>query len=306
MPKKPAGPFPAATFHPRNRHQGRYDFGALVAACPALAEFVTPNAYGDASIDFADPKAVRALNGALLKLQYGIAGWTIPAAYLCPPIPGRADYIHCLADLLAGNGPIPRGESVRVLDVGVGANCIYPLIGHAEYGWRIVGSDIDRGALTSAQAILDANPGFPQAIELRHQTAANRLFQSVIRPGEYFDASLCNPPFHASAREASAGTERKWRNLGKDAPGAKTPALNFGGQSRELWCEGGEEAFLSRMIEESVQFRRQCRWFTALVSKATTLPALKRVQGRVGVTDGRTLDMAQGQKKSRVLAWTFA
>lgn len=305
MPKTPAGPLFPPKIHPRNRHQGRYDFGALMAALPALAEFVSPNAWGDASIDFADPRAVRALNAALLKLQYGIAGWAIPAAYLCPPIPGRADYIHCLADLLAADGPIPRGEAVRVLDIGVGANCIYPLIGHAEYGWRFVGSDIDRGALNSAQATLEANPGYPEAIELRHQTSATRLFQGVIQPGEYFAASLCNPPFHASARDAAAGTERKWRNLGKGAPGAKSPALNFGGQSRELWCEGGEEGFLCRMIEESADFRFQCRWFTALVSKATTLPSLQRALKRVGVRESRTLDMAQGQKKSRMLAWSF-
>ena len=80
-----------ASFHPRNRHQGRYDFDQLLAAYPALQAFVRPNAYADASIDFADPLAVRALNAALLAQQYGIRDWHIPPQYLCPPIPSRAD-----------------------------------------------------------------------------------------------------------------------------------------------------------------------------------------------------------------------
>ncbi|MDB5981263.1 MAG: putative SAM-dependent methyltransferase, partial [Pseudomonas sp.] len=31
---------PKATLHPRNRHQGRYDFPKLIKSSPELAEFV--------------------------------------------------------------------------------------------------------------------------------------------------------------------------------------------------------------------------------------------------------------------------
>ena len=131
--------------HPRNRHSGRYDFPKLIAACPELGEYVILNPYGKQSIDFANPDAVRVFNRALLRQFYGIQHWDIPAGYLCPPVPGRADYLHGLADLLAADngGIIPRGAAVRVLDIGTGANCIYPLIGHREYGWYFTGSDID-------------------------------------------------------------------------------------------------------------------------------------------------------------------
>jgi 23S rRNA (adenine1618-N6)-methyltransferase len=45
----------------------------------------------------------------LLISYYDIQKWDIPH-YLCPPIPGRADYIHYIADLLAesNNGIIPK------------------------------------------------------------------------------------------------------------------------------------------------------------------------------------------------------
>jgi len=87
--------------HPRSKHINRYDFKKLIEGFPELESFVKPNKFGDESIDFSDPKAVICLNKALLKHHYGIEHWLIPEGYLCPPIPGRADYIHHIADLLS-------------------------------------------------------------------------------------------------------------------------------------------------------------------------------------------------------------
>jgi 23S rRNA (adenine1618-N6)-methyltransferase len=288
--------------HPRNRHRGRYDFAELVRTSPELAAFVRPNPYGDASIEFADPDAVRALNRALLKHFYGIQHWDLPAGYLCPPIPGRADYLHHVADLLgaADGGRIPRGPSVRVLDIGVGANCIYPILGHQEYGWSFLGSDIDPGALAVAGRILRANPCL-DGIELRLQPEPGRIFQGLLRDGESFTLSICNPPFHAGPDEARAGTRRKLGNLGL----AGAPRLNFGGRGGELWCEGGEAGFLRRMIAESAGIPTRCRWFSSLVSKSASLPGLRHALRQAGARATRTLDMAQGQKQSRILAWTY-
>lgn len=304
-----------AHFHARNRHQGRYDFARLIAAHPPLQAFVRANAYADESIDFADPQAVRALNAALLAQHYGIRDWNIPPQYLCPPIPSRADYVHHLADLLAADnkGNVPTGSSVRLLDIGTGANCIYPLIAQREYGWQVVGSDIDGGALASAQAILDANAIPAAQIELRLQSERNAIFKGVVKSGERFHLTLCNPPFHASMAETQAGTRRKVGNLRKGTPlkgkskGAATEAvaLNFGGQANELVCPSGEEGFILRMIEESARIPQQCLWFTSLVSKAATLPALSRALQRVGVAQSQRIKMKHGQKESRVLAWSF-
>ncbi|MDP1872238.1 MAG: 23S rRNA (adenine(1618)-N(6))-methyltransferase RlmF [Gallionella sp.] len=290
-------PVPAEKLHPGNPHRGRYDFTQLIAASPELAAFISINPYGDASIDFANPAAVRALNRALLIQYYGIQGWDIPARYLCPPIPGRADYLHYLADLLAEGGVVPTG--VRVLDIGTGANCIYPLLGHRTFGWQFVGSDIDPAALENAQRILDANPDLSGAIELRLQRSQQAIFNGVVKPGETFDLTLCNPPFHGSLAEANLGTQQKWKNLGKSA----SRVLNFGGQGAELWCSGGEEAFVCRMIAESAQVN--CLWHSSLISKASSFPGIYRALKNAAVQEVRTVDMAQGQKKSRFVAWTF-
>ncbi len=292
--------------HPRNRHSGRYDFPKLIAACPELGEYVILNPYGKQSIDFANPDAVRVFNRALLRQFYGIQHWDIPAGYLCPPVPGRADYLHGLADLLAADnaGVIPRGTAVRVLDIGTGANCIYPLIGHREYGWRFTGSDIDATALASARTIVAANR-LDKAIELRRQDTSTQLFKGILAADERFELTLCNPPFHASQAEAASGSQRKWRNLGKLDPSRKLPKLNFGGQAAELWCEGGEAAFVARMADESAAFAKQVYRFSTLVSKGGNVaPLMARLQ-RLGALQVQALDMAQGQKKSRFVTWTF-
>lgn len=288
----------ASSLHPRNLHRAGYDFAHLVQVHAPLSAFVRPNAYGDASIDFANPKAVKALNQALLKAYYGVAVWDIPKGYLCPPIPGRVDYIHYVADLLAAQGL--AGEAVRLLDIGTGANLVYPLLATQAYGWQCVGADIDAKALRNAQQLIEAND-LQSRISLRQQLHPNSIFKGMILPGEQFTVTVCNPPFHASALEAEAGTQRKWRGLGKRPP----QALNFGGQSNELVCEGGEAAFLATMIEESKLFARQCVWFTTLVSKATHLPLVYRTLKKAQALTVNTVEMAQGQKQSRFVAWTF-
>lgn len=293
--------------HPRNRHQTPYDFDALCQRTPELLPFVFVNEHGTQTLDFADPAAVKALNRALLALHYGIQHWDLPPGYLCPPIPGRVDYLHRVADLLAESaGAVPTGKGVRVLDIGVGANCIYPLLGAREYGWRFVGSDIDPVSVKAA-TLLAASNGLGNQIECRHQTQAAHVFRGIMGPKERFALTLCNPPFHASLAEASKGTERKLRNLGKGqgkaADGA--PVLNFGGQKAELWCEGGEAAFLATMIAQSGEFAGQCLWFSSLVSKKENLPAARKALTRVGAREVRVLDMVQGNKTSRILAWSF-
>lgn len=290
--------------HPKNKHRSNYDFVALTKSLPALKSYVTINKYGNESIDFSDPAAVKALNRALLSHFYNIANWDIPEGYLCPPIPGRADYIHYLADLLEEEKPLLKGKNIKVLDIGIGANCVYPIIGHQEYGWTFVGTDIDPIAVKAAKAIVAANPDLSSHIEVRHQSNKHQIFQGVIKPGDSFTISMCNPPFHSSAEEANAGSKRKLQNLGKHK--GKDTTLNFGGQAAELWTEGGELTFIRKMIDESKAVASQCKWFSSLVSKSANLPFIYASLDRAGVTYYNTIDMAQGQKISRFVVWTFS
>ncbi len=292
--------------HPRNPHRGSYDFDALIAAHPPLKPFVGLNKYGTRSVNFFDPEAVRTLNAALLALHYDISWWEISPLVLTPPIPGRADYIHYVADLIGAGAGVGE-SSVRCLDVGVGATCIYPIIGRSAYGWEFVGCDISESSLESSRRIVENNEGLSGAVELRYQPSAENIFEGVILPGEQFTMTICNPPFHDSLSSAQRGSRRKQRNLGGTVKGAKSGSvvLNFSGQSNELWCEGGERLFVERMILQSRQFARQCRWFTSLISNEDNLKPLRGALARVGASEVRVIEMSQGNKRSRILAWRF-
>ena len=286
--------------HPRNKHQQPYDFAALCAAVPALSAFVRDNGYGQLSIDFANPDAVKTLNQALLKQLYSVAHWQLPDGFLCPAVPGRVDYLHYLADLLAllNKNKVPTGSKVQLLDTGCGANLIYPLLAQAEYGWKITASELDPVAAKAAHLVIEQNQ-LQHKITLRQQPHSSHIFHGIIQPDDLFDLTLCNPPFHSSAEQALAGSERKAKNLGY-----KKAELNFAGRSHELWCDGGEAAFIKTMIEESQSYARQVLWFSSLVSKQDNLPALQQQLTQQGA-EHQVINMQQGNKQSRILVWSF-
>jgi 23S rRNA (adenine1618-N6)-methyltransferase len=293
------------TLHPRNLHRSRYDFEHLISICPDLKSFVFSNEHNAETIDFSNPEAVKMLNKALLISNYDIEYWDIPTNYLCPPIPGRADYIHYIADLLAdyNNGIIPQGETVTGLDIGIGANCIYPIIGNSVYGWSFVGTDIDEKALQNCKTIIGNNPKLIEFTSLQLQTESRFIFKNIILPEDKFAFTICNPPFHNSAEEAAKSALRKVNTL-NDTKTSKA-VLNFGGQNAELWCNGGEIGFITQMIYESAKYPMQCFWFTTLVSKKDNLKSIYKTLSKVGAVEIKTIDMAQGQKISRIVAWTF-
>lgn len=291
--------------HERNKHQGLYDFDKLKLVVPELAPFIIKNPSGVDTIDFALPEAVVLLNKAILMKEYKMTFWEMPKTNLCPPIPGRADYIHYIADLVAeGNGgKIPTGKGVKVLDLGIGANVIYPIIGVAEYGWAFVGSEVDVVSIKTASHIVENNPHLKQNVEIRQQRSKRNILKNIIGEKEYFDVVICNPPFFASREEVLAKTTQKLRNLGKEVIGK--PVQNFSGQNNELWCEGGEKAFITNYIYESKHFKRQAVWFTTLVSNKDNLKPLQSLLRKSEVAEVRIINMEQGNKISRILAWRF-
>jgi 23S rRNA (adenine1618-N6)-methyltransferase len=284
--------------HPNNPHKGKYDFEVLVENLQELKQFVKKNPRGEDTIDFSNNEAVILLNKALLKTFYNIENWEIPKGFLVPPIPGRADYIHYISELLG------KKENIRALDIGTGANCIYPIIGSQSYNWSFVASDISKDSILNAQKIIDSNENLKDKIELRFQINKDNIFSGIIKNNEKFDLTMCNPPFHSSLEEAIKANERKVNNLSKDNKAIKK-GMNFGGQKAELWCNGGELLFLKKMINESAKFSKNVSWFTTLVSNKDNLKPLIKLLDKLNVKDVKILEMSQGQKISRVLAWKF-
>ncbi|PKA84160.1 23S rRNA (adenine1618-N6)-methyltransferase [Ulvibacter sp. MAR_2010_11] len=289
--------------HPNNIHAAPYNFTALIKTHPPLQEYVYKGQAGLDTVNFSDNKAVLHLNKALLLHHYNLTDWNIPPYYLCPPIPGRADYIHHINDLLPKGG---KPSAIKGLDIGTGANCVYPILATRIHNWQMVGVDINPAAVANAIKNVNATEGLKDSIEIRYQGNHAQIFEEIIKKGEYFHFSMCNPPFHTSEEEAVKGTLRKLRNLGDEAPQQtkKEIVLNFGGQANELWCNGGEALFIKRMIKQSVLVKSQVGWFTTLVSKKEHLPAIYKQLDKLKTTH-TTIAMEQGNKQSRIVAWKF-
>lgn len=285
-------------FHPENKHTSDYDFKHLCEVYKDLTPFVFVNSYQTETIDFANPKAVKALNTALLYAYYNIQFWEFPDKNLCPPIPGRVDYIHHLATVLKTSG---IRENIRVLDIGTGATCIYPLLGHAIYDWQFLASDVDKESLENAQLIVDKN-GLWDKIILIFQANPSQILKGILNSSEKVSATMCNPPFFKSEAESLATTTRKLKGLGKQT---ETVVRNFSGTSNELWYEGGEKAFLHTYLFESSFYKEQCFWFTSLVSNKDLVKSMKLSLKKIGATQVKVIQMKQGHKISRLVAWTF-
>lgn len=294
-----------SNLHPRNLHKEGYDFDELIETYPDLEPHVGLNKYGNDSIDFFDPYAVKALNKALLLHFYKLDYWDIPAENLCPPIPGRADYIHNVADLLAysNKGKIPKGPHIKCLDVGVGANCVYPIIGQYIYKWSFIGSEVNSKSAKWAKKIVQKNKHLSEKVDIRWQPNKDTIFGGILKLTELVDVTICNPPFYSSAKTAEAATIRKLKNLKKGK--VKAPVRNFSGVENELWYEGGEVQFIKNIIGQSKGYASTCFWFTTLVSKESNLKIFYQQLEKLKAVEAREIPMGQGNKKSRILAWTF-
>ncbi len=277
--------------HKNNKHKNGYDFKFLKEKYPKITEFVIEK-FDKETIDFSDPIAVKEFNKALLAAHYNIKDWNFSDDNLCPPIPGRVDYIHHLADLIGNE------KEVTVLDIGTGASCIYPLLGIVEYDWNFVATDIDLDSLDYAQDIIDDN-SFTDKVELRQQFKEEHILKEILKDDDSFTVTMCNPPFYKSAEEARGANRRKSRNLGNNA------VRNFAGNSNELWYVGGEKAFLHTYLYESSLHPKASKWFTSLVSKKENVESLQASAKKLKVAEFKVIPMNQGNKVTRIVCWRF-
>jgi len=238
---------------------------------------------------------VKELNITLLEVHYGIKKWVFPDENLCPPIPGRVDYMHYISDLLSDSN---CAEKITILDIGTGATCIYPLLGVKEYDWNFVATDIELDSLDTAHDIISDN-NLNSKITLRQQFNEANILKGIIEKGDSFSAVICNPPFYKSELEAKGANARKSRNLGNNA------VRNFAGNNNELWYPGGEKAFLHNYLYQSSLYKDTSVWFTSLVSKKETIESLQKSGEKLKVKTMKIIPMHQGNKITRIVAWQF-
>ena len=277
--------------HDQNPFKNGYDLTILATLNSTLKKAIYTNKYGNTTIDFSDASAVKALNQALLKSQYNL-DWDLPKENLCPPIPGRLEYLLHIADLV-------QKKDVQLLDIGTGASLIYPVLGTAHFNWKCAGSETERTSIEHAKKIIKHNSKL-SSIDIRSQKNKHYILKGIVKEKDAFDVMVCNPPFFKNKAEATKQNRRKTNHLKSARQGR-----NFSGVANELWYPGGESQFIETLISESILYKKQINWFTTLIANEDHL---KRLIKRIKKTKPKALKIIPlilGNKESRILAWCF-
>ncbi|KAF4692975.1 hypothetical protein FOZ60_012204 [Perkinsus olseni] len=228
--------------HPRNRHIKPVDYKELSikTGCEELAQYVYHNRFGGYSINYNNRNAVKCLTKCILLHLYNIKGWTVPDGCLIPPVPTRENYVHHLADLIhpqqqQSSSKCYRDTSVKGIDVGIGGNGIYSLLGSALYGWQMIGTEVSQESIDNVQSIIDNNKDIVN-ITIKKQEDKMKIFEGCIDLEDTYTFSMCNPPFYEND------------DNNKDAMMNRNPYKDYGGSTVEMRCQGGELGFLTRSI----------------------------------------------------------
>ncbi|KJA14451.1 hypothetical protein HYPSUDRAFT_173409 [Hypholoma sublateritium FD-334 SS-4] len=278
--------------HPRNRYRNVPDFIALAESYEPLRPYVT-----DSRIDFKDAEAQRRLTEAIMFRDFGIT-LHIPLNRLCPPIPNRLNYVLWIQDIVHAHSSVLKShpQAVRGIDIGTGASAIYPfLICKTEPGWKMVATEIDEESHSFAQKNISGNDMQSQ-ITLSKASASGRIL-FPLEDNVRFEFSMCNPPFYGSAQEVADLAKEK------ELP---PNAICTGADIEMIYPDGGEAGFVGRMVEESEQFLTQCKWYTSMLGKMSSVLAIIELLRKRTITNYAITEFVQGQTRRWAVAWSFS
>lgn len=138
------------------------DFSKLSEKYPDLKRCLSGRtADGAATLNWGLPESSRVVSQVLLKEDFGLDVELIRDR-LCPPLPNRINYLCWLEEIFQSCNKA-GGEETRIygclsmLDIGVGASCIYPMLGLKLFQWSFVGSDIDESSVQEARRNVQKN-----------------------------------------------------------------------------------------------------------------------------------------------------
>ncbi|KAK7069249.1 Methyltransferase-like protein 16 [Halocaridina rubra] len=108
---------------------------------------------------------------------------------------------------------------------------------------------------------------------------------------------MCNPPFFSSEHETDSMKKSKRRR--SEPSSAPTGALS------ETVTEGGEVAFISQMIDESLLLKDKIRIFTSMIGTKANIKAAKEKLKSVNPSHMSVVEFCQGRTMRWGLAWTY-
>ncbi|KAL1132048.1 hypothetical protein AAG570_010006 [Ranatra chinensis] len=268
--------------HPKNPYRTPPDFKQLAIKYPEFRKHVQQDLSGKVHLDFKDEGSVKALTNALLDKDFSLMV-ELPDDRLVPTLPLRLNYLLWIEDLLIFCGLADK--KVMGIDIGTGASCIYPLLAARKFDWSMLATEIDKQSVRVAQSNVNRN-SLSDKIKVEHVDVGSILV-GVVDEGKVYDFSMCNPPFFSDRCEVGRGN---------NAPS---------GLEHELVAQGGEIAFITKIIADSAQLGQSVRLYTTMIGHKSHVSSVKREVRAAGARSMVSTELCQGRTIRWVVAWTF-
>ena len=195
---------------------------------------------------------------------------------------------------------------MRVLDVGCGASCVYPLIGcRLRRGWGFVATEVDVRSVECARENVRAN-GLGERVDVRLVGGGDGGVLDVLAEHEevgVVDVVMMNPPFYESEEKMRESAEKKKRKPNSACTGVKVEMVWEGAEGEV----GGEVGFVGRLIVESAveENRMRVQWCSAMLGHLSSVPILIGRLRDKGCDNYAVTEFVQGETRRWCVAWSW-
>ena len=224
------------------------DFLILIKEFPELKKYIIKHNDNkeEFSFDWSNNDLSLLMTKSILKYYFNIQYYDIPKGFLIPPIPSRLNYLNLIHSLIKDI----KEENIIGIDIGTGANIIYPILGNSVYNWKFICTEINNESYNNARIILQKN-NLEEDINLIKQDNKNNIFLGILNRENKYSFSMCNPPYYDYEQEIKIEDKKR------------DSEFNFD----EVYYKEGELGFFQRYLEESICYKKNIFLYTILIGK---------------------------------------
>lgn len=279
--------------HPRNVFITAPDYTDLAIKYSDFRRVCKLALNGKVIIDLKNEKTLRALTATLLQHYFDLKVEFAPNS-LVPTLPLRLNYILWIEDLLASL----ELSKIHGIDIGCGSSCIYALLAAKKNNWRISALEANATNIEFATENVRNNK-LDHLIQIFLQVDKSVILTDFLNahPDEDFAFCLCNPPFFDS-------NERNTK-MDRNPDKRKEPKNCQTGNADELYCEGGEVAFVQGIVDESQSFSDRVKIFSSMLGHKSSVATISEYLKGKGILNFTSTEFCQGNTTRWGVAWSL-
>jgi 23S rRNA (adenine1618-N6)-methyltransferase len=229
------------------------DFLTLIKEFPELKKYIlkqNEDNEGEFQFDWSNNELSLLMDKSILNYYFDIKYYDIPKGFLIPPIPSRINYINLINSIITKLIKDIDIKNIIGIDIGTGANIIYPILGYSIYKWKFICTEINKEAYNNAKLILQKN-NLENNINIIKQNNKDNIFISILNRENKYIFSMCNPPYYNYENEIKLEDKKRDNEYNFD----------------EIYYKNGEYGFFQRYFEESICYKNNVFLYTILIGK---------------------------------------